>query len=277
MLSALTRNPGITRSLGVRWTMGDVSTRGFEVFALSLLGAFRVFGEGARYAVYVNTLSVEEVKRRTLPLPHVLAERIEWHDATRAMPEWLRKRFESDELAEGVGWKLAPIRAFPELYELSLDNDVVLWDVPDAIVEWLTERGSVVSEDAFSCFGRFEGRAGSKPANLGLRGLSPGPEFEQSLRSVLAESKLLIGDANDEQGLQLAAIRRGGEPRRVRLDEVTICSPFPPHLRDLGRCGAHFVGLNTHLPWEYYGRPADEVRAEHWDAIAGEVRRRVLG
>ena len=257
--------------------MGDVSRRGFEAFALSILGAFRVFGSAARYAVYVNTLSVDEVKRRTLPLGHELEEQLEWHDATGEMPGWLRERFEGDHLAEGVGWKLAPVRAFPDLYELSLDNDVVLWDLPEAISEWLSGRGSLVSEDAFSCFGRFEEGAGREPANLGLRGLPPESEFEQNLRAVLCESGHLIGDANDEQGLQLAAIRRGGEPLRVRLDEVTICSPFPPHVQRLGRSGAHFVGLNTHLPWEYYGRPADLVRAEHWDGVAEEVRRRVLG
>ena len=51
----------------------------------------------------------------------------------------------------------------------------------------------------------------------------------------------------------------------MTLDEVTICSPFWPHLPHLGRCGAHFVGTNArHIPWNYYDRPADEVIAEHW-------------
>ena len=27
--------------------------------------------------------------------------------------------------------------------------------------------------------------------------------------------------------------------------DVTICSPFPPHHLALGRCGAHFVGINA--------------------------------
>ena len=34
---------------------------------------------------------------------------------------------------------------------------------------------------------------------------------------------------------------------------------------DLGRCGAHFVGLNArHIAWNYYDRPADEWMTEHW-------------
>lgn len=258
--------------------MGDVSPRGFEALRLSILGAFRVFGPSARYAVYVNTLPIDEVRRRTRPLPTEIERLLEWRDASSAMPTWLRARFQDGSLAEGVGWKLAPIRAFPELFELALDNDVVLWDMPQACADWLSGKGStyaIVSEDAVSCFGRFAPYAGSRPANLGLRGLPPGDEFERSLRELLEESGVLIGDANDEQGLQLAAIRRNGEPARVALEEVTVCSPFPPHLPYLGKCGAHFVGLNTHLPWNYYDRPADEVRAEHWDSLAAEIRRRV--
>jgi hypothetical protein len=55
----------------------------------------------------------------------------------------------------------------------------------------------------------------------------------------------------------------------VTLDEVTICSPFHPHLPHLGRCGAHFVGINVRrIPWSYYGPPATEVRLKHWQTIA---------
>ncbi|MGZ5182877.1 MAG: hypothetical protein ACXWC2_20565 [Ramlibacter sp.] len=69
----------------------------------------------------------------------------------------------------------------------------------------------------------------------------------------------------DEQGLQAAALSRTAPLRTVSLREVSVCSPFHPHLPDLGRCGAHFVGLNTrHIAWDYYGRPADAWMAEHW-------------
>jgi hypothetical protein len=49
------------------------------------------------------------------------------------------------------------------------------------------------------------------------------------------------------------------------VDEVSICSPFPPHQAAPGVCGAHFVGLNSHgLPWQYFDRPATECTREHW-------------
>jgi hypothetical protein len=68
----------------------------------------------------------------------------------------------------------------------------------------------------------------------------------------------------DEQGLQVAALSLNGARFVVDADDVTICSPFYPHRPELGRFGAHFVGLNSRvLPWLYYDRPATEVRLAH--------------
>jgi len=69
-----------------------------------------------------------------------------------------------------------------------------------------------------------------------------------------------------EQGMQMAVLRRSGPVRVVGVDEVSICSPFPPHLPGLGRCGAHFVGLNARElpPWKLDGRPASELTSAHF-------------
>jgi hypothetical protein len=57
---------------------------------------------------------------------------------------------------------------------------------------------------------------------------------------------------------------------------VTICSPFWPHRDSLGRCGAHFVGLNARdLPWSYDGRPASDVTRENWERLAPEIYARI--
>jgi hypothetical protein len=80
----------------------------------------------------------------------------------------------------------------------------------------------------------------------------------------------------DEQGLQTSALARGGTMHVVTLDDVTICSPFPPHLSGPGRCGVHFVGLNARrLPWSYEGRPATDHLREHWRRLRGLVYQRV--
>lgn len=168
--------------LAIRWTLGDVSPRGFKALRLSLWGAWRIFGASAAYRVLVNTVSVAQARQQTGPHP----DAIEWQAADALLPAWLEP-FLAGNVAHGYAWKLAPLRCFPDAHELSLDNDVILW---------------------------------AKPAALG----------------------------------------------RVSLDDVTICSPFPPHLPHLGRCGAHFVWLNARrLGFEFDGEPAELVRARHWD------------
>ena len=80
----------------------------------------------------------------------------------------------------------------------------------------------------------------------------------------------------DEQGLQVAAVSAHESPALVSIDDVTICSPFPPHCTLLGRCGAHFVGLNArHYSWQLDGRYAEEHIRENWERLRAELYARV--
>jgi hypothetical protein len=188
-------------------------------------------------------------------------------------------------MAEGVGWKFAPLRLFPGHFELSLDNDCILWELPEAIRQWLAacdEHRCVLAEDVRPALGQFESLCGGRAMNSGIRGLAPGFHYDAALRRVLAlkdreaGAPVVLRSELDEQGLQAAAVSSEREPLLVATREVSICSPFHPHRPDLGTCGAHFVGLNArHLPWRYFDRPADEWRAEHWAAKRADVRERV--
>jgi hypothetical protein len=258
--------------LAIRWTIGDVNPRGFSALRVSIHGAWRLFGTSARYRVYVNTISVDDARARTGEVPAA----IEWSEASHDSPSWLAAALDAG-MAEGVAWKLLPIRGFPNDHELALDNDVVLWKLPRAIGDWLDGRAEfVLAEDVRACFGRFAGLCGTRPLNTGIRGVPPGFSLDDALANVLATQPGALTSELDEQGLQCAAVLRSGPCAVVALDEVTICSPFPPHLAHLGSAGAHFVGLNTRvLGFQSGGRPAEHVRAEHWDGHLAEIERRV--
>jgi hypothetical protein len=74
----------------------------------------------------------------------------------------------------------------------------------------------------------------------------------------------------------VAAVSTLCEPAVVSINDVSICSPFPPHRRDLGRCGAHFCGLNTrHYPWQLEGRYAEEWIEDQWRQHLPTVRARL--
>jgi hypothetical protein len=260
--------------LAVRWTVGDVTDEGLQALRLSIAGAARIFDPGTRYVVYVNTRGVDEVRERTGAVP----ANVEWRSAGRAdLAPFLARHFDG-RMAEGVGWKLVPLRSFHDGHELALDNDCILWTMPPAIERWLAGGmdACVVAEDVRACFGQFAPLCGNEPRNSGIRGVAAGFDLEAALREVLCRRPVTLESETDEQGLQIAALSLWREPLLVSTDAVTICSPFYTHQQHLGECGAHFVGLNAHrMPWDYYGRPAVECLREHWAQLRPCIEARV--
>jgi hypothetical protein len=112
--------------VGIRWTIGNVSAEGFEALRLSVWGASRVFGTDAAYAVCVNSVPMRQAREKTGDLPPgvVWIETGAYH-----LPEWLRPYLDEN-MAEGVGWKFAPIRVFPDRYEIALDNSKITGALP---------------------------------------------------------------------------------------------------------------------------------------------------
>jgi hypothetical protein len=254
--------------LALRWTIGEVRDRGFEMLRLSITCAFRLFGPLAKYVVCVNSLPENLVRERTGSLPVA----VEWIEVDRHdFPEMLLTYFD-ESVIEGMGWKLAPLRIYPERYELALDNDCIMWKAPEGMRQWLqSESGCLFAEDVDRCLGSFDALCPPGTFNAGIRGLPPGIDLGDALDSVLHEVSSRLGgrlhliSEIEEQGLQAAAICRMNSMFLVRTNEVSICSPFWPRSPEFGTCGAHFVGMNArHIPWNYYGRPADICLEEHW-------------
>jgi hypothetical protein len=219
----------------------------------------------------VNTVPADRARGLAGEVPGALA----WRDVTNEFPEFLRSYFDSA-MAEGVGWKFAPPRLNPDGLELSLDNDCIMWEMPHAIKRWTADAcGFVFAEDVRPCFGQFSRLCGDSPRNSGIRGLPPGFDVGAALLGILREQRVTLKSELDEQGLQTAVLLPF-KPSIVTTAEVSICSPFPPHMPNLGECGAHFVGLNAKsLPWEMDGRPAVDYIRAHWKALRPRVIERV--
>jgi hypothetical protein len=255
--------------VGVRWTIGDVSAAGFKALQLSIRSAYNLFGQSAQYAVCVNTISVRDAITRTGDIPAA----VRWVRAGHTVPPWLRRHV-SPEMAEGVAWKLLPVRVFPHLYELSLDNDVVLWSLPPALLDWLASEepeACLLAADVQPALGQFADLCNYRALNSGIRGLPPGFELETRLRDMLLKTGITLRSELDEQGLQ-AAVLLQSHLFVVSTKDVSICSPFPNHQHHLGRCGVHFVGLNPKsTPWVLEGRSAHEVICERWHGYASQL------
>ena len=252
-------------SLGVRWTVGDVSARGFEALRLSVLGAAKAFGPDAAYTVCVNTVPVAAVRARTGNLP------VTWHSVGPDDLASLRPYLDAG-LAEGVAWKLAPFRLFPNSYELAFDNDCIVWSEPPTVAAWRHTGRCLLAADAAPAFGRFASICGPEPRNSGIRGLPPGYDLGAALTRVLAAHPGPLATELDEQGLQVAAL---SDAMVVPIEDVSISSPFPPHSNGMGLCGAHFVGLNVHRERPYCDAATMAAIAAFWDARVGSVERQV--
>lgn len=262
-------------ALVIRWTIGNVSPYGFDALRLSIWGARKVFGNRARYVVCVNSMPVEKARELTGDVPAAVI----WRDQSNELPEFMSHYIDRGMGGE-AGWKFAPLRIDPNAYELSLDNDCILWSLPAALRGW-GDQGSnwcVFAEDVAPCFGKFAHLCGPEPRNSGIRGIAPSFDLEGKLRSILDRERITLISEVDEQGLQAAALARNGFAKIVRTREVSICSPFPPHMPELGRCGAHFVGINRRfLPWSFQGRPAIEFIREHWLKHQPVLQERIFG
>src|SRR6185312_8303837 len=254
--------------LVVRWTIGDVRERGFEMLRLSISCALRVLGLRTKYLVCVNSLPARKAEAWTGAVPAP----VEWREVTWTdLPEKLRPHLD-DGFAEGVAWKLAPLRTYPDRYELALDNDCILWELPETITHWLeSEAGWLLAEDVDRYLGSFDSVCPPGNLNSGIRGLPPGRDLAPAIDAVMREAREATGSPvqftseTEEQGLQAAAICRMNPLFLVKTGEVSICSPFWPRSPELGSCGAHFVGRNSrHFSWNYYDRPADIWLEEHW-------------
>ena len=257
--------------LVVRWTIGAVRKRGFEMLRLSIACAAQLFGPRTRYLVCVNSLSTDEAEKLTGPLP----VDVEWRAVTRAdIPDVLQSWLD-DSVIEGMGWKLVPLRVYPECYELAVDNDCILWGLPEGMKLWLQSAdGCLFAEDVERSLGSFDAICPPGAFNAGIRGLPPGRDLRLGLHRAVLDAEAVNGRALqlfpeiEEQGLQTAAICYYRPLFLVKTSEVSICSPFWPRSPELGTCGAHFVGMNApHIPWDYYDRPADVWLEEHWQRI----------
>ena len=263
----------------VRWTVGDVSARGWEALRLSVHCAVRLFGSEAAYVICVNTVPLERARALAGKIP----DGVRWADVGAAdIPEFLRPHLDAA-MGEGVGWKLLPLRMFPDRHELALDNDCILWERPAALTAWMeADDRTLLAADMTRSLGVFQDTPMMPGViNSGIRGLPPKFDLGEALRLTLREKSaetsqpVQLESELDEQGLQAVALQRDTPALVVETREVSICSPFWPRDPELGTCGAHFVGLNSrYIPWDYYDRPGSVVRREHWDQHRPELYRR---
>lgn len=86
----------MSKRMGLRWTIGDVSQSGFEALRLSIWSASNLFGDQAEYAACVNGITLKCAREKAGEVPDCLR----WLRSEEFIPQWLDSHVDK-EMAEG--------------------------------------------------------------------------------------------------------------------------------------------------------------------------------
>lgn len=254
----------------VRWTIGETEARSLSEQALDMLDLSikfcqlkfdRIF-ERVKFFVCHNNLSKETLNR---------VKKITKNNEVNLMDvnDELPKRLKNNKV-KNSWWKFAPPRVSPDSYEIIMDNDVLLWDVPDTLMEAHKEESILALTDGKGdYYGDYTRRVKSidpdLKLNAGLLGLPP--EFSFDLGSVDANS--LNDFFHSEQGFTaLQFLSYQGPKTLISLKEVpqlNVDKIKPTRLISEYK-GGHFCGC-SYDHFDYWEKLYHKPLTEHYNKI----------
>jgi hypothetical protein len=147
-----------------------------------------------------------------------------------------------------TAWKLYPPRLDIESHEIFIDNDLVLYNKPDCIEEFLRTNSCFITQAWKRSYGKNDSLVPENfTANSGLFGLPPGFDFQKAIIRIGSRWETHF----DEQGV-VAAIMSKTKANIIPLRDIKVCVPEEEF--GLARVGMHFVGLNNGYTahWEHF-------------------------
>lgn len=136
-------------------------------------------------------------------------------------------------------WKLYPPRIDIDRHEVFVDNDLVLHRKPDLVERFLGTNRPFISQALVRFYGAFMDIAPQQPMNTGLFGLPPGYDFRSKINELIKQRSFTTWAHHaDEQGVVAVLLK---EADIIPLSDIYVCL----NNYKLGRCGMHFVGLNS--------------------------------
>lgn len=226
----------------MRWTIGPVSSLGFECFRYSL-------------ASFTKHFEAEIVVCYNCPF-----EKIAWIAQEYPSARFIDQSIYLDSPIRpaGVAWKLYPPRLDINRHELSIDNDIVVNLPIPQIAAFFQGSHTLLMEDWSRTYGRFEKHVPrGQCINSGLYGMPPGfdlsrycdfylrDQWEMNAVGEYRESKTF-----DEQGL--IALSLLDHPKFAIIPNTTITNCERNYTEAAGH---HFIGVNRkeqHRPFTLY-------------------------
>ncbi len=128
-------------NLIIRWTFGETLSRPTSLQAFDMLECSIAFANvifpNSRKIINFNSLKSNESYSK---LKNIAKNKIE-------LVESISLDFKTKQNGKNSFWKYYPIRIDTSKYEIILDNDVVLWSLPNTVADWLKSDGLLINSD----------------------------------------------------------------------------------------------------------------------------------
>lgn len=229
----------------IRWTFGETKERttslqAFDMLECSVLWAKKIFPKSKRYIIF-NSLkdlkSLDRLKKIAHKNAYLLEVKSNWNNDTK-----------------NSFWKYVPLRVDENKYELLLDSDIVLWELPKTIEEWSKSEGLLINTDWNGAnYGHYADLIDKSVVfNAGILGFPPLFHFELPNIECFDERFLteqgFITNIFTSSGRSLFVLGKN-EIFQSNANEYVNCKV--DNLIN-NYCGAHFCGCN----YAHY---------QHWD------------
>lgn len=246
--------------LTLRWTFGEnkerpTSLQAYDMLYASVLFAKRLF-PGASFRLYLNNLSTYAKAQILRLFEHelelVFVEKKEW--------EGIREK--------NSFWKYIPLRSDTQKYELLLDNDFIIWKIPQALINWYMSDKLLINSDwNGQHYGSIQVET-EKALNAGLLGYCPGfsfalPTIEEMSDYFLSEQGF-ISQVFTTNSRELLIIPREDIFQSNALDYID--SPIENLVKRF--LGGHFCGCSYahYVHWDkYYKKQVWDLYYKSWD------------
>lgn len=211
----------------IRWTIGDSSNIGFLSLRLSVSCMKKIFGDTVDYAICYNNLEKKQID--SLPNVDILVNQHEFENIY------------SNGLPVGPAWKLYPPRLRMESPEISMDNDLILYNKTQSIDDFVSQGFFMITEAYnWSYHGVLKNFIPSNvKINSGFVCLPADYDYQEEISKTIDQFELKWEHHFSEQTL-VAYIFLKKNYNLISLKEINVCA----NILDYGEAGLHLVGLN---------------------------------
>lgn len=243
-------------NLLIRWTFGETEThstslQSFDMLSCSVSYAKLLF-PNAQMVILYNSLK----SNQTLERLREIGRNIEIIESIAEFKEYTKKN---------SFWKYYPLRLESSKYELVLDNDIIFWNIPLTLLEWLKSDGVLLNTDWNGAYyGAFQSQINTTiNYNAGVIGYPPCfnfklPDFSKMEELFHSEQgfivKTFLESSREVYALEKEEIYQSNNPES-KLDSTTLFNNF---------CGGHFCGCNFghYFDWDKYYK--DKIWNEYY-------------